>query len=118
MRGFCWKRKFHKYFNYKITKLTFTYHFYCTSGAYEEYARLTLATSTNPSAKRSKIAGTSDPSIPRDSQRRKSHLMLAYRALEGATDERLLNGWLKWSGAWEAFKVLKERGIDASTIFM
>ena len=76
-----------------------------------------MAAPKSKKVKKSKVAGSAQSS-EMDNQKRKSHLMLAYRALEGATDERLLNGWLKWSGAWEAFKVLKERGIDASTIFM
>lgn len=43
-------------------------------------------------------------------------LVLAYKSLEDATDPRLLEGWVRWSGAWEAYTHLLEKKLPVSTI--
>ncbi|XP_050734011.1 uncharacterized protein LOC127007283 isoform X2 [Eriocheir sinensis] len=43
-------------------------------------------------------------------------LVLAYKSLEDSTDPGLLAGWVRWSGAWEAYSLLQERKLPVSSI--
>ncbi|XP_042212134.1 transcription factor Maf-like [Homarus americanus] len=48
--------------------------------------------------------------------RAKHLLVLAYKSLEDSTDPHLLEGWVRWSGAWEAYTHLQEKKLPVSTI--
>ena len=43
-------------------------------------------------------------------------LVLAYKSLDSATDHRLIDGWLRWSGAWLAYCLLLEKGLPVTNI--
>ena len=46
------------------------------------------------------------------------HLVLGYKSIDGRVDSGLLNNWLKWSGAWDAFMMLQEELLTVEHIAM
>lgn len=80
--------------------------------SYHEHAKLTLILD--------KGGGSSSPSppsvgLPGDVTLR-NQLVLAYKSLEDSTDPGLLAGWVRWSGAWEAYTLLQDRKLPVATI--
>ncbi|KAK7076971.1 hypothetical protein SK128_003320 [Halocaridina rubra] len=45
-----------------------------------------------------------------------NQLVLAYKSLEDPTDPGLLAGWVRWSGAWEAYNFLRDKRLPVSSI--
>ncbi|XP_069168396.1 uncharacterized protein [Procambarus clarkii] len=80
--------------------------------SYYEHAKLTLILEAGGMA----CGGRSSPQGSGGEWRVKHLLVLAYKALEDSTDPQLLDGWVRWSGAWEAYTHLRDKKLPVSTI--
>ncbi|KAK8391414.1 hypothetical protein O3P69_017180 [Scylla paramamosain] len=92
-------------------------HFTLLQDTYYEHTKLTLILDKGGVGGGSGVGGKVSP-MPNESPRRYSRnlLVLAYMSLEDSTDPGLLAGWVRWSGAWEAYSLLQERKLPVSSI--
>ncbi|XP_069950102.1 uncharacterized protein [Cherax quadricarinatus] len=78
---------------------------------YYEHSKLTLLLESGVGGRGSPQRG------PVSASWRVRHLLvLAYQALEDSTDPQLLDDWVRWSGAWEAYTRLQEKRLPVATI--
>ncbi|XP_076069296.1 uncharacterized protein LOC143041354 [Oratosquilla oratoria] len=87
-------------------------------GSYYEYARLTLILDKGGGLEGGGGLGGGKRHPPPAPPRRRNQLMVAYKSLEEEADPRLLAGWVRWSGAWEAYTLLQEKALPVSTIIL
>ncbi|XP_042893717.1 uncharacterized protein LOC122267674 [Penaeus japonicus] len=80
--------------------------------SYYEHAKLTLILDKGGS---SSCPSPPSAGLPGDVTLR-NQLVLAYKSLEDSTDPNLLAGWVRWSGAWEAYTLLQDRKLPVATI--
>ncbi|XP_063867279.1 uncharacterized protein LOC135104152 isoform X2 [Scylla paramamosain] len=92
-------------------------HFTLLQDTYYEHTKLTLILDKGGVGGGGGVGGKVSP-MPNESPRRYSRnlLVLAYMSLEDSTDPGLLAGWVRWSGAWEAYSLLQERKLPVSSI--
>ncbi|CAL4070572.1 unnamed protein product [Meganyctiphanes norvegica] len=98
-------------------------HFTILQGYYTEHARLTLILKKgNERVGPHEATHIAEPSSARRQQRYshkprlRNQLVLAYKSFEESTDPTLLAGWVRWSGAWEAYTLLQDRRLPVSSI--
>ncbi|KAK4306527.1 hypothetical protein Pmani_021670 [Petrolisthes manimaculis] len=91
-------------------------HFTLIQDTYYEHTKLTLMLNNKRNEATTDAATNTTTATGGRGCRARNLLMLAYRSLEDMTDPGLLEGWVRWSGAWEAYTVLQEKKLCVSSI--